>query len=259
MGTLIITALFDIKRDTKGDGRTIEDYLKWFSNTLKLKCDIIIYTEEKFKDFVIESRKNSKNKTYIEIQKFEEIPFYHRINDISKIISSEEYLTKITDPKRIECFLPEYNIIQYSKFGWLKNSTIKHDNYNFYFWMDAGCSRFFGDVNIENEWPNEKIIPNDKITIQCNENYFNLFNNLNINEYIWDNNSILVGTLFGGNLNSINVINNLITNFFDKCIEDKVINNEQFALAILAKQNPNLFNIIEPKYLGHLPIFKTLS
>ena len=53
MDTLITTALFDIKRDNHGDGRTIDDYLSWFGKTLKLKCDMIIYTEERFKDFIL--------------------------------------------------------------------------------------------------------------------------------------------------------------------------------------------------------------
>ena len=158
MSTLIITSLFDIQRDTKGDGRTINDYLLWFSKTLKLNCDMVIYTEEKFEDFVKENRKNTSSKTYIKIQKLD-----------------DQYLQKIKDPKRIECYLPEYNVIQYSKFGWLKNSSDELTNYDFYFWMDAGCSRFFDNVNINLKWPNESLLPTDKLTIQCNENYFKLF------------------------------------------------------------------------------------
>ena len=42
MTSLIVTALFDINRSTKGDGRTIEDYLNWFEKTLNLKCDFIM-------------------------------------------------------------------------------------------------------------------------------------------------------------------------------------------------------------------------
>ena len=259
MSTLIITSLFDIQRDTKGDGRTINDYLLWFSKTLKLNCDMVIYTEEKFEDFVKENRKNTSSKTYIKIQKLDEIPFSKNITDISNIIKSDQYLQKIKDPKRIECYLPEYNVIQYSKFGWLKNSSDELINYDFYFWMDAGCSRFFDNVNINLKWPNESLLPTDKLTIQCNENYFKLFDKLKPNEYIWDNNSILVGTLFGGNKNIINIFEELIDDFFIKCVSEKSMNNEQFALAILAKEKSEYFNILTPKYPGHLPLFKMLS
>jgi hypothetical protein len=259
MSTLIITSLFDIKRDTKGDGRTINDYLLWFSKTLKLNCDMVIYTEEKFKDFVTENRKNSLGKTYIKIQKLEEIPFYKNITDISNIIKSDQYIKKIKDSKRIECYLPEYNVIQYSKFGWLQNSSNEFNDYDFYFWMDAGCSRFFDNVNINLKWPNETLIPKDKLTIQCNENYFKLFERLIPNDYIWDNNSILVGTLFGGSKEIIDFFEKLINEFFTKCVSEKSMNNEQFALAILAKENPNYFNIVTPRYPGHLPLFKMLS
>ena len=43
-------------------------------------------------------------------------------------------------------------------------------NYDFYFWMDAGCSRFFDGVNINLKWPNESLLNNEKLTIQCNQN-----------------------------------------------------------------------------------------
>ena len=89
MSTLIITSLFDIQRDTKGDGRTINDYLLWFSKTLKLNCDMVIYTEEKFEDFVKENRKNTSSKTYIKIQKLDEIPFYKNITDIKSTTKSK--------------------------------------------------------------------------------------------------------------------------------------------------------------------------
>ena len=47
--------------------------------------------------------------------------------------------------------------------------------------------------------------------------------------------------------------------FIIKCVSEKSMNNEQFALAILAKEKSEYFNILTPKYPGHLPLFKMLS
>tara|TARA_R110000868_G_scaffold409778_1_gene696012 strand:- start:6024 stop:6803 length:780 start_codon:yes stop_codon:yes gene_type:complete len=259
MDTLITTALFDIKRDNHGDGRTIDDYLSWFGKTLKLKCDMIIYTEERFKDFILEKRKCVTNKTYIKIQKLEGVPFYKNNDKMKEIITSDSYLNKMSDTSRVECFLSEYNVIQYSKFGWLKNSSEEHRDYHLHFWMDAGCSRFFDNFDMNQKWPNENNISIEKFTIQGNENFINGFEKMKIEEYIWDNNCMLVGTLFGGNQNTIKRMYGLINKTYDYFLENNCINNEQFALAILGKQYPELFDIRVKLHDGHLPLFKMLG
>lgn len=259
MENLIITALFDIKRDKKGDGRTLEDYLKWFGKTLELKCDFVIYTEEKFVDFVKEKRKGMSNETYINVQKLEEIPFYSKKNIISETINSDMFKSKMKDLNRIECYLPEYNLIQYSKFGWLKKSCEDYMNYKNYIWMDAGCSRFFDGYDLNNTWPDTKKISENKITIQGNYNYSTKFNDMSPNEYIWDNNSMLVGTLFGGDKIAINNLYNGIYEIFDRYLNIGCVNNEQFLLAILHKENNELFDVKVLLNGKHLPLFKLMS
>ena len=259
MKTLIITALFDINRQTKGDGRTIDEYLIWFGKTLQLKVDIVIYTEKKFEEFILEKRKINSNKTTVIIQKLEEIPFYSNNDKIKNIISSNDYLLKMKDTKRVECILSEYNIIQYSKFGWLTNATKLSDDYDFYFWMDAGCSRFFDDFDLNNKWPNESKIITNKITIQCNQNFLSMFETMKIDDYIWDNNCMLVGTLFGGDKESILILEDKINEAFDFMVKNNCINNEQFSLTIIAKENENFFNIIKPINNNHLSLFKVIS
>tara|TARA_R110000851_G_scaffold67262_8_gene151999 strand:+ start:5223 stop:5999 length:777 start_codon:yes stop_codon:yes gene_type:complete len=258
MSTLITTALFDIKRSNHGDGRTIDDYLSWFSKTLQLKCDMVIYTEERFKEFVLKEREGIPNETFIKIQKLEEVPFYKNNDEMKGIISSEAYLNKMADTSRVECFLSEYNVIQYSKFGWLKTSSEEHD-YHLHFWMDAGCSRFFDEFDMSKSWPNENTIDIEKFTIQGNKNFVAGFKTMEIDKYIWDNNCMLVGTLFGGNGNTIERMYKLVNETYDYFVENKCINNEQFALAILGKQYPELYDIRVKLYDGHLPLFKMLG
>ena len=56
--TAIVTALFDIGRD-KWDNYTMSyhTYLWWMRSILFLDTNIIIYTEEKFKEQILEFRK----------------------------------------------------------------------------------------------------------------------------------------------------------------------------------------------------------
>jgi hypothetical protein len=258
MRVRIITALFDIKRDEKGDGRKIEDYLNWFSETLKLKCDMTIYTEERFVEFVNQNRSN-QFETDVVVQNLEDIPFYHWRNTINEIIISEDYKLKMKDTNRIECYLPEYNLIQYSKFGWLEQAVEKNINHDYFLWMDAGCSRFFDGFNFDMEWPDKSKLDINKFTIQGNSNYVRMFETLDVNQYIWDNNCVLVGTLFGGGRGVINKLHQDINSIFQSMVESNCVNNEQFALAIFAKQNPELVNVLVHLDGTHLPLFKILK
>lgn len=259
MKVKVVTALFDIKRDINGDGRKIEDYLEWISNTLKLKADFVIFTENKFRDFISNCRKDSSYKTDIIVQDLKEIPFSNNLERIKKVFQSERYLSRIRDSKRIECYLPEYNLIQYSKFGWIKIASKMFEEYEYFFWMDAGCSRFFEDFNLNNEWPDSKKLLNDKIQIQGNINFNRIFPDLNEDEYMWDNNSILVGTLFGMHRNIIDYVFEEINNIFNNFIESDCVNNEQIALAIFAKKNEDKASIYVYNDYTHLPFFKNLK
>jgi hypothetical protein len=256
----VITALFDIGRKNTNDGRSMDQYLEWFDVTLKLKVPMTIYTEDKFLKFIEERRDMDPYYTRIVIQKLSEIPMYKHKEKINKVLGDPTYLSKIKDPSRIECNLDFYNIIQYSKFAWLDSDIRGGEKNDFYFWMDAGCSRFFSDFNLELDWPNVNNLSADKFIIQGNINTISMFSNMNIDDYKWDNNCILVGTLFGGRGDVVSNISHKVIEILEREMLDlDMINNEQIALGILYKRNPELFDVYIDPYKGHLPIFKSLS
>lgn len=257
-GVNVITALFDIGREKLGDGRSMDQYLVWFEETLKLKVPMVIYTEEKFKSFIEERR--DPEFTKIRIQSLDEIPMYKHRESISKILNDEVYRSKIKDNNRIECNLDLYNIIQYSKFGWLQKEIKSGSESDFYFWMDAGCSRFFSDFDLSLDWPNFNKLDQEKFIIQGNVNTQKIYPSMDIEEYKWDNNCILVGTLFGGNGSIVSKISDLAIEIFEREMLDlNMVNNEQISLAILFKRNPELFNVHIDLTGNHLPLFKHLS
>ena len=51
MSVTLVTSLYDIGR-SKLDGRTWEEYLKWFSKTLQLKSPMVVFVDETMVDFV---------------------------------------------------------------------------------------------------------------------------------------------------------------------------------------------------------------
>jgi len=253
----IVTALFDIGREKFGDGRSTDQYLSWFEKTLELNSCMSIYTEEKFKSF-IEERRDPKN-TKIKIQNLEEIPMYKHREKISQIIRDPEYLLKIKDNSRIECKLDLYNVIQYSKFGCIQEEIKEGSNLDFYFWMDAGCSRFFFNADLSQIWPNLKKVDPDKFIIQGNINTLQIYPSMEIEKYKWENNCILVGTLFGGRGDVVSIVSDLTIKILEEeMLKNGMVNNEQIALAILFKRNPELFNLYINLNGEHLPLFNHL-
>jgi hypothetical protein len=148
-----------------------------------------------------------------------------------------------------------YNVIQYSKFEWLKR-TIQENPFNslYFFWMDAGCSRFFD--GLANTFPNVNKLP-PKFLIQGNVNT----NNIPIDEnYKWMSDCVLVGTFFGGPTEYVTKVSDLTLKFLQEEMLDKnMINNEQIAVAFICKREPSLFNIYIKLNGQHLPVLKILE
>ena len=257
-----VTALFDIGRDKKGDGRTILEYLIWFKKTLQLNCNLFIVTEEKFIKFI--NRHRPKNyKTYIKNDILQNAYYYKYREQIKNIIESEQYKNKIRYPNRVECKIPEYNIIQYSKFGWLNDCIeINPFNSDYFFWIDAGISRFFYNVNLKNTYPSSNglqiILNSDKKFIIQQRHDLQQFN-IDKN-FIWGADNLLKGGMFGGHKNIIKILSIILEKIFVKeMLEKNNVNNEQLALALLWKKYSNLFYIIKDDTSKPLTIFRSLS
>jgi hypothetical protein len=260
MNATVVTALYDINRHSVGDGRTIDQYLNWFEKTLQLKSNLVIFTEPKFEQFILERR--SIDNTKIILTNLNEVPYFKYNDRISEIISSPEYREKVNDVSRIECNLSLYNVIQYSKFEWIRQ-TIENLYFDtdFYFWMDAGCSRFFESFDIQKEWPqNYFILDKDKFNCQGNVNTFNYENNWpGEDKYILDNNCFLVGTLFGGGKEICIKMADLVNQKFEYFLAKGIVNNEQIVLGTLFHEHKSDFSVFTYLNGQHLPFFSLLG
>lgn len=256
MKTSIVTALFDIGREKYG--RSMDTYLDWFEQTLSLNANMVIFTEERFVDFIWKHRNESN--TEVIIQNLTDIPYYRYYDRIEEIIKNPTYQLKIKDNSRIECNLALYSIIQYSKFEWIEHA-INNNTFNseYFFWMDAGCSRFFDYYN-GSAWPNINKLPKNKFLIQGNINTNRYLKSFNEQDYIYENNCILVGTLFGGQKDIMLTISTGINDIFaNDMLSQDIVNNEQIALALLYVKNPDLFEVYIELNGQHLPLFSHLK
>ena len=243
----LVSALFNIKREGM-DGRTWEEYLKWFEITLKLKCPMILYVSKDVLEFVEERRLKIPTEVYV--QTMEEVPYAYLEEKISTIINSDDYKNKILDPDRIECKYSFYSIIQFSKFKWLERAISEnHFNSDYFFWIDAGASRFIEDYSFKDQFPTPSAVEaleamGEKFLLQMNtECYADLHSSDKLNDsYLLDNRSYVCGTFFGGHKNAIEKVSQEVENvLLNKMIANNFVNNEQIVLGYLLKNKPEYF------------------
>ena len=255
---IIVSALFNIKREGM-DGRKWDQYLEWLDKTLKLKCHMIMFVSEDVAPFIRERRPDIN----IQVQDTDEIPYWNLKPRLDEIISRPEYKTIIKDPERIECQHSEYSIIQYSKFEWLIQAMTIESNFKYFFWLDAGGSRFFENYDLNLEYPSPEAIKSledmgDSFLVQMNMEYYRDLagaKKLDV-EYLKDNRSFILGSMFGGTQKAIRDVSKRIQNIVKyDMMEKNFINNEQIALGYLVKDSPELFSTYE-RYNGkHMDLF----
>ena len=215
----IVTALFNIEREGM-DGRDWDEYLKWFMVTLQLKCPMTVFVSEDLVDFVKEKR--GKLPTEIIMQDVEEMPYYHLKDQIQEILDSPEYKEKMADPGRIECKHAMYSVIQYSKFQWIKQAieSASHGS-DYYFWLDAGGSRFFEGYDLNKPYPSDTAMESlegmgESYLVQMNCDYYkDLYEADKLSlDYLWDNRSYVLGSMFGGHKNAVPKVCDMVEDIF---------------------------------------------
>lgn len=254
MTATLVTALYDIGRDSGGDGRSFNDYLSWFSETLKVKSPMVIFVDDSLREFVEKHRKNLPTK--IITQSLSEVPYYYLNDDIQKIISDDNFKIKISSPHRIECKMSIYNVIIFSKFLWVKR-VIEENPFNseYFMWIDAGLSRFFEDhqIDTDSSYPSESAIESlldnkDSVLIQTSMNFYpDLVNAERYeNEYFLDSRSWVMAGLWGGGASILSKFCDMVDEILhEKLIDRGIINNEQIVMAYLYKTYPNMFVVFE--------------
>jgi len=261
----IVSSLFNIERNEM-DGRTWKEYLEWFDKTLKLKCSMILFVTEDIREFIEERRTDIP--TEIIVQQVEDIPFYHLKNDIQSILDTPEYKNKISDPRRIECQHALYSVIQYSKFKWLLKAIEENPHgSNHFFWLDAGGSRFFDGFDLDQEYPSQSAKKSleemgESFLVQMNCDFYpDLYNAKKLPlDYLYDNRSFVLGSMFGGHKNAIPKVCDLVEDILlNEMIAKGNVNNEQIAMGYLVKNYSDEFAIYSRTNGKHMDIFSELG
>ena len=261
-----VSALFNIDRV---DGRKWDEYLKWFDVTLQLQAPMTLFVTEDLVEFVQKRRDGTgKFATHIITSRVEDIPYYDLKDDIQEILDSEEYKKNMADPERIEWKQAMYSVIQYSKFRWLLQSLAYNGKEcDYFFWLDAGASRFFEGYDLSQEYPSKEALSSldgmgESFLVQMNTEYYTDLSGakeLSL-DYLYDNRSYVLGSMFGGHKKSVFKVCDMVHNLLMYDMIDKgSVNNEQIALGYLIKKYPDEFALYERTNGKHMDLFQELG
>jgi FkbM family methyltransferase len=259
---VIVTALYDIGRDN-WDVYNISynTYLNWLKNTLSINAKIVIYTEEKFYDYIYKARKQQDpdfENTIIIVNKIEDLECYKKYNDrITSLMISDDFIKKVHHPDVPEMKKPLYNIIMFNKLYFLKNT--KDNNFfdsDLLIWADAGGLR--DDIfNYKGEvWPSiEKInsLNTDKPI------FFSHSDNFDIEDrefYAMSQIRNIQGTSFFVPTNKIDDLLKEFNKTIRDCLENKYIGSDEKIFDITYCKNKDAYHLIKCTWRTYFDLFK---
>lgn len=252
--TTFVTALYNIQRETKGDGRKWSDYLEWFKETLELPFPMVIYCSPD--EELINLIQNHRPELVPTKIMFSEIPYQCYEPIFQQLFDQRDYQERIMNIDRVECKLPMYNVIQYSKFQWLKEVAETNPfQTDYFFWIDAGISRFIPKY-LYSRIKSTITLPKQKLIIQHNH----LLEYYPVTEaYLWDSQCLMCGTMFGGDKEIMIDFANRMDEELKQRVAQGWINNEQILLAYLYhKKYKDMYHLIYNNTPNHLCLFERL-
>ncbi len=243
MNSICVTGLYNIGREAY-DGRKWEDYLKWFEKILSLKTPLVVYGDPSLQDWVMERRANTQ--TWFVGQRLQDIPYYSYKEKVSSIIRSAEFRGRVCQPHRLECNLPEYTLVIYSKLHWMIDAVERYGTESTkVFWVDAGCSRFIDPKLYDHPFPNKEKTDfiGDKFFIQMSRNYPDLITSKDLpSDYFWLAKPLTAAGFMGGSIKTVKVVSEGVKKIFEEDMLAKgVVATEENAIGAMIKRQPELF------------------
>ena len=240
--TTCVSAMYDIGRE-KVDGRSIYQYKEWITKTLKTIQDpFVLYLDKSlgWKEYLLQTRSSIGPIQIIETS-LEDIPMWTYRSQVLEILKSESFKGIQKYKNDITNLIPEYCLIQYSKFGWLENA-LKRGTFNSeqFIWIDAGFSKFYNtDAIYECRLQSE-----GKFIIQADDR-IRYIPNITYDNYIGTNECIFHGWLWVVSKDLVVIVKEFIIKLWEEeMLKKGRIDNEQIALALIYKTNNDIFNVI---------------
>jgi protein htrL len=255
MDITIVTAFFNIGRGkiknevSKNLKRGTEIYFDYFSFLAELDNDMIIFTEEKYKEKIQKMRGNKKTKiiTFDLNKKFSRI-----IKKIREIQESDEFKRRVNPDEihNLEYWLPEYVLINNMKSYLIKTAIIKKMiETELVAWVDFGYIRNRDILNNVKKW--QYNFNKEKI------HFFNIFKKAKLKKklkkkedvykFIFNNDTIIIGGVIVGAVNKWNEFYKKLRRAQNNLLKENIVDDDQGVYIKIYFENKKMFKL---NYLG---------
>jgi len=260
----LVTGLWDLNRDSLDTGwaRSFEGhYLKKFEELLSLNENLIIFGDEKLKEFVF-SKRDRSNTQFI-LRSLEWFRNNHYFDLIQNIRNDEKWSNQVGWlSESTQAKLEMYNPIVMSKMFLLHDAKILDEfNSDYLFWIDAGITNtvhvgYFTHDNVLEKMLNEI----KKFTFICfpyeTTTEIHGFSYPDINDYAnFEIKKVARGGFFGGPKESISEINSIYYNLLLETLSDGYMGTEESIFSIMVYKHNEIINHFEIENNGLLNKF----
>jgi hypothetical protein len=256
----LVTGLWDIGRGELSDGwsRSFDHYLENFSKLLKVENNMIIFGDQKLKEFVFKYRTEENTQFVLrDLNWFKNNEFYELIQSIRKNPSWYNQVGWLKESTQSR--LDMYNPLVMSKMFLLHDAKVL-DRFNskLLYWIDAGLANtvhpgYFTHDKVLDKAP--KLFK--KFTFVC----FPYKAETEVHGFKYDKMCELAnkktevvarGGFFGGDKDSISQMNVLYYNLMMETLKSGLMGTEESLFTILLYQHPYLIDYVEIESNGLL-------
>jgi hypothetical protein len=257
MNVTFVTGLWNIKRDTLGEGwsRSFDHYLQKFEQLLQVDVNLIIFGENELENFVWERRSRQNTQFIVRDQNWFKSEFYSKIQNIRtnpEWLSQAGWLSESTQAK-----LEMYNPLVMSKMFLLHDAKLMDQfDSDYLFWIDAGLTNTVHPGYFTHDKVQEKLPKYfDKFSFVCFPYEANTeihgFNFNKINQLAGSKVDMVArGGFFGGPKNSVADLNGIYYNLMSSTLNSGLMGTEESLFSILCYKHPDLVNYFEVEYNG---------
>lgn len=257
MSVTFVTGLWNIKRDTLGEGwsRSFDHYLQKFEQLLQVDVNLIIFGESELENFVWERRTRQNTQFIVRDQNWFKSEFYDKIQNIRinpEWLGQAGWLAESTQAK-----LEMYNPLVMSKMYLLHDAKLMDQfDSDYLFWIDAGLTNTVHPGYFTHDKVQEKLPKYfDKFSFVCfpydANNEIHGFNFNKINQLAGSKVDMVArGGFFGGPKHSVSDLNGIYYNLMSSTLNSGLMGTEESLFTILCYKHPDLVNYFEIEYNG---------
>ena len=257
MSVTFVTGLWNIKRDTLGEGwsRSFDHYLQKFEQLLQVDVNLIIFGESELENFVWERRTRQNTQFIVRDQNWFKSEFYDKIQNIRtnpEWLGQAGWLSESTQAK-----LEMYNPLVMSKMYLLHDAKLMDQfDSDYLFWIDAGLTNTVHPGYFTHDKVQEKLTKYfDKFSFVCFPYEANTeihgFNFNKINQLAGSKVDLVArGGFFGGPKHSVTDLNGIYYNLMSSTLNSGLMGTEESLFTILCYKHPDLVNYFEIEYNG---------